>query len=151
MAEAASELEGVPDVLRQLQAAGRLEDGKALRAAVRAGAKPVVVRAQATIPQGSRMHKTYKGRLVAPGFAMRSVSAQVIVSKDKQMAAALIGVKGEAFYATLFVERGTSKMPAHPWLEPAFEGTQREQLTAVKTNLFRTLKRVVKQAARGRR
>lgn len=147
----ASELEGVADVLRQLGELAALDDGKAIRAAVSAAGKLVVVRAQANIPQGSVMHKTYKGRIVAPGFASRNVTQQVIVSKDKQMAAALIGVRGEAFYAALFVERGTSKMAAQPWLVPAFEATQSEQQKGIAASLVKTLKRIAKRAARGRK
>ena len=137
-------LEGVAQLTRQLDALGSLEDGKVLRAVVRAGMTPARKKARQLIPVGVDAHRTYKGRLVAPGFAQRSIVIVVSLSRDKQKATAILGVKAEAFYAIQFVEMGTSKMAAQPWLRPAFYGTREEQEAA----LAEALRKFVLKAAR---
>lgn len=137
-------LEGVAALTKQLDALGKLDDGKALRAAVREAAKPAVEKAKALIPEGVDAHRTYKGRLVAPGFAKRNIRAVTTLSKDKQKASAIIGVRREAFYAVQFVEIGTSKMAAEPWLRPALDSTQAQ----CEQRLADSLKTAVDKAAR---
>ena len=137
-------LEGVAQLTRQLNALQKLEDGKAIRAAVKAGMTPVYKAAQQKIPVGTVAHRTFKGRLVAPGFAKRSLQLVTTLSSDKQKATAIIGVRGEAFYAIQFVEMGTSKMAAQPWLRPAFYDTREEQESAVATSLRNTIDKITR-------
>lgn len=139
-------IEGVAALTQQLRDLGQAVTGKTLRAAVRAGGNVVKKAAQARVPVGSELHKTYKDRLVAPGFAQRSVRVVVKASKDGSQAAALIGTRREAFYAVNFLELGTSKMPARPWLRPAMESTQEEQQAAI----AKIIKRAVERAARAK-
>lgn len=140
----ASRLEGVDVLMRRLEALKRLDDGRAIRAAVTAGIKPARERAKGLIPVGVDAHRTYKGRLVAPGFAQRSIGTRTRLSKDKQKATASLGVAREAFYAVNFVEIGTAKMPARPWLRPALESTQSQAEGAIADSLRRTVKRASK-------
>lgn len=135
----ASGLDGVEVLTRQLRALGKLEDGKALRSAVREAIKPAQQMARAMAPVGQYPHFTYKGRLVAPGFTKRSVRVEVSVSRDKQAAFADLGVRKEAFYALQFVELGTSRFPAHPWLVPAFEATQTKQEQGIAKGLSKAV------------
>lgn len=138
---AANPLEGVAQLTKQLREIAKLDDGKALRSAVRAGMRPALKRAQQLIPKGENAHKTYKGRLVAPGFASRNLRVITYLSADKQKAGAVLSVRSEAFYAVQFVELGTSKRAAQPWLRPAFESTQQQQQTAIKAALVRILRK----------
>jgi HK97 gp10 family phage protein len=138
-------LDGTAALLRQLEELGKLEDGKALRSAVRAGMKPAMDRAKAMIPQGIDPHKTFKGRLVAPGFAKRSIRVVTKLSKDKQKASAALGVRAEAFYAVNFVELGTSKMAARPWLRPAFASTLQQQTEAMSASLRKSILKAAKK------
>jgi hypothetical protein len=55
-------------------------------------------------------------------------------------------VRREAFYAVQFVELGTSKMPARPWLRPA----HRRTLVAQQRAMAKSLQRSVLRAARKR-
>lgn len=142
----ASGLIGVAELTRKLEALKKLDDGKALRSAVRAGIKPAVDRAKATVPIGTVVHRTYKGRLVAPGFARRSMRVITRMSKDKQKATAVLGVRAEAFYVLQFLERGTSKIAKRPWLVPAFEGTLTQQESA----LAQSLRKSIDKAARSK-
>lgn len=138
-------LEGVGELTRQLQNLGSLDDGKALRTAVRAGMKPAYDKAKQLIPIGEVAHRTYKGRLVAPGFAQRSLKVVATLSKDRQKASAILGVSAEAFYAIQFVELGTSKMAAQPWFRPAFYGTREEQQSALADSLRKAVEKAVKK------
>lgn len=139
-----SRLEGVAQLTRQLDELTKQVKGKGLRAAVRAGIRPAATAAKANIPVGDVMHKTYKGRLVAPGFAQRSVRTVTTLSKTGEQASAVLGVRREAFYATQFVEVGTAKMPAQPWLRPAFESTQDAQQQAIADSLRKTILKAAK-------
>lgn len=122
----AAELLGAQVLSRKLDALARNVRGPILRKAANAAVKPVLDSARSLIPVNKveELHKTYKGRLVAPGFAKRSIAAKVTLSQDGRAVFARMGVKREAFYAVSFVELGTSKMAAEPWLRPAFEKNQ---------------------------
>lgn len=121
-------IEGVRELSRKLDNLSKKVRGSTLRKAANAAVKPVLEEARNRIPVNKieELHKTYKGRLVAPGFAKRSVAAKVSLSRDGRAVFARMGVRREAFYAVNFVELGTSKMPAQPWLRPAFEAKHRE-------------------------
>lgn len=140
----ASELQGAAALTRRLRELGELEKGKPLREAVRDGIKPAYNVARSRAPEGSVLHKTYKGRLVAPGFLRRSVKMVVRQSKDKKAAFAFLGVAREAFYGTLFVELGTSKMAARPWLIPAFESMTSQALEAIRSRLAKAVAKAAK-------
>lgn len=126
----AAELLGVRELSRKLDSLARNVRGPVLRKAATAATKPVLDAARGLIPVNKveELHRTYKGRLVAPGFAKRSIAAKVTLSQDGRAVFASMGVKREAFYAVSFVELGTSKMAAQPWLRPAFEKTQSQAL-----------------------
>lgn len=112
---------GFDDLAKKLQTLSSDDEiGKILRPAVRSAMNDAKKRAAGLIPQGIDPHRTYKGRLVAPGFARRSLRVISKLDKTKHKASAVLGVRAEAFYAVQFVELGTSKMPARPWLRPAF-------------------------------
>jgi HK97 gp10 family phage protein len=123
----ANELEGVAELDAKLRALGKGLSVPILRKAVRAAIKPAQAKASELIPVGTEEHRTYKGRLVTPGFAKRSLRVVTRASEDGRTVSAALGVRKEAFYAALFVELGTSKMRAQPFLRPALESTQDQQ------------------------
>jgi HK97 gp10 family phage protein len=126
----AAELIGVRELSKKLDELTLKVRGQVLRRAANAAVKPVLDAARGLIPVNKiqELHKTYKGRLVAPGFAQRSIAAKVSLSRDGRAVFARMGVRREAFYAVNFVELGTSKMAAQPWLRPAFERTRSQAL-----------------------
>lgn len=108
--------------------------------------QPVEQVAHATVPVGDRLHKTYKGRTVTPGFLSRSIRRAAFAKRGaKNEVRAVVGVAREAFYGLAFVERGTSKMPAQPWLVPAFESTQGQVLDKFKRSLKARIERAAKK------
>lgn len=144
----ATGLEGAAALDRQLAAlADPKATGKVLRSGVGSAMRTVVKKkAEALIPEGDEPHRTYKGRLVAPGFAKRSLRVKTYVSKDGQKAGAVLGVKKEAFYAVQFIELGTAYVPAKPWLVPAFESTQREALAKLIFAMQRRYRKIAAQS-----
>jgi hypothetical protein len=105
------------------------QTGKALLKGVRQGMQEPFKRAKELIPEGTEAHyvgrwKGPPGTLVHPGFARESIRVIAKADRDGQRAYALLGVRSFAYYAVQFVELGTSKMPAHPWLRPAFLGSR---------------------------
>lgn len=138
----ANPLDGVSKLTAKLRALGALEDGNVVRRAVRAGIKPIVQRAKSLIPVGTQSHKTYKGRVVSPGFARKSITSAVSLQAGRTIARGVVGTKKEAFYADQFVELGTRKMAAEPWLVPAFEQTLTQQQEAIKVSLAQDVIRI---------
>ena len=132
----ASELIGAKELSAKLDRLSAKLRGSVLRKAANNAVKPVIAAARSNLSSvvkhnpPLRLHKTYKGRLVAPGFAERNVAAKVSISRDRRAVFAKIGVRSEAFYAINFVELNTSRRHGTPWLRPAFESTQGSQLTA---------------------
>ena len=140
-----AELKGYRELSKQLQALGAAVGGKTLRSATLLATTPVMREARRRIPVGVDAHKTYKGRVVAPGFAKRSIARKAFLSRDKSTAYCIVGVKPEAYYALQFVEMGTSKQSAQPWLEPAFRATQDEQIERLGANLRKKILAAVKK------
>jgi HK97 gp10 family phage protein len=127
-----NELQGVKECAEKMSKLKLATQKNDLRAAMRAGIKPALDRARATIPVGHRAHKSEKkGALLAPGFASRHVKTSISVKFNGTDGIARLGVAPAAFYAVQFLERGTEKMAAHPWLRPAFEQTLEAQQAAL--------------------
>lgn len=140
----AEQIEGLADLNRRLLELGPAASGKALRSAVNVSMTPVLKRARANAPVGSVAHKTYRGRTVAPGFLRRSVIKRTRLSRDKQSASSVVGVRGEAFYGVQFLEFGTSKMPAKPWLRKSFY----PERSNIERGLAEKLRNNIEKAAR---
>ena len=149
------EVEGLEKLSKQLTTLGPKLGSKFLRSALMAAATPVVKSAKANVPIGNEAHMTgrgkratprYQTRLVAPGFASRSVGKRSKLSRDKRTASVSIGVKGEAYYAVSFLELGTKYIPKQPWLTKAL---QKEQFNVIR-KFSATLKKKIEQEAKKR-
>lgn len=99
-----------------------------LRDAVKVPMESVKTQATANLskvsPGAAQLHKTYTGRIVAAGFAARSVALLVRIFPKTGTARAELGVRKEAFYAISFIEMGTAFIPRFPWLLPAFQASK---------------------------
>lgn len=127
--------------LEELEGAAR---GKALRGAALSASLPTFRAAQAGIPVGKDAHRTYKGRLVAPGFARRNIRRVTRLSRGGGSVSVLIGVRREAFYAVQFLELGTSQMAKRPWLVPAYNATYRQVTQRFAEQLEKRIKKAAK-------
>ena len=144
----ANSLEGVAELTANLNALGIEMAGKQLRGTARAAMKIVHAKALATIPVGTVPHTTYKGRRVFGGFSKRNLKLITRINKRTGSVEAIIGPSREAFYATQFVELGTSKMAARPWLRPAFESSQDAVLREIGTQMRKRIDRIAKKRGR---
>lgn len=134
-----SGLKELSDQLNRLQAQTA---AKALRQSVHNATLPATRAMKLAAPVGTVAHRTYRKRLVAPGFLKRSIRAISFIRGGK--ASALIGVKREAFYGVQFVDRGTKKMSAKPWFKHVFEN----QRSAMEARLVEQLRAKILKAIR---
>jgi HK97 gp10 family phage protein len=103
-------LDGHEELNRALRAIGDRASGIVLQRAAEEGAKEIQKEAERNAPRES-------------GQLEENIVARVIPRGQKVgRARADVGPTKRAFYAA-FVERGTSRMPAQPWLRPAFEAS----------------------------
>ncbi len=146
-------IEGLKELSDQLSGLGANVGGKFLRSAAMSATLPVVKAARTGVPKGSIPHMTGRGkratkryntRLVAPGFASRSIARRSKLSRDKRTASVSIGVKGEAYYAVSFLELGTKHIPKRPWLTRALERNK----GAVISRFIQTLRKKIDQEVR---
>lgn len=135
-------LAGSADLIKKLQVLGALDNNNITRGAVRAGMNATKAIALTRIPVGHRIHKTYKGRTVAPGFGKRSLRVIVTSRTDSGNVAALLGVDPEAYYETQFLERGTSKIRATHWMSSSFYDSKDEQETGMVAYLQKRLTKI---------
>ena len=112
---------------KRLKELGVKTAAKALRAALTAAAKPVVEEAKKRVPV-----RTGKLR----DNIVKSVSAS-----GKRGAFARIGFRRKAFYGQ-FVETGTSKMPARPFLRPALDNKGKEAVDIFTVRLKKRIDKI---------
>lgn len=142
----AEQIEGVKALLRKLDKLDGPDMKRALRSSVRAAGRVVAKQAAANIPVGSEPHTTYKGVLVAPGFAKRSIKVVTTFNRQTGRLEASIGVRAQAYYAVQFVELevGKSSSRGRPWLRPAFEQTENKQLAEFNKALGKAIAKIAR-------
>lgn len=102
--------------------------GKVLQGALSAAALPIVNDAKARVPQAHKAYKLYGRGVANPGWLRERVIRKK-VKNSSNSAEVIVTVKDKwQSYFWRFIEFGTSKMPAHPFLRPAFEAKSREAL-----------------------
>lgn len=140
-------VEGVAELLRKFDTLATMGKEKALRAAVRSAGNVVAKEAAGRIPVGSRAHRTYRGNLVTPGHARRSIKVVTYVNRRTGAVGAMVGVRASAFYAVQFVEleRGKSTTRGRPWLRPAFDDTTDKQIAEFVRSFRRVINKVSKR------
>ncbi|WP_430009972.1 hypothetical protein [Methylophaga lonarensis] len=99
-------IDGMKELYDKLGELGNQLEAKALRSSAMAALTRTAREYRAAAPRGSQAHRTYKGRLVAPGFLSRSIVRRSRVDKKSGRVWALIGVRREAFYGVMFLDKG---------------------------------------------
>lgn len=144
------QVEGIAELSKKLEElASPKQQAATLRASVREPMKIVMDKALGLLskisPGKTPLHRTYLGRLVSAGFASRSVRMIVRMDKAKTMAAAVLGVRKEAFYVLQFFELGTSTIPRQPWLMPAFYQSANEVLKKMGEVMKERIERIARK------
>lgn len=99
--------------------------GKAVRRSLKAAAEPMVKAARSNAP-------------VETGALRKSIKASTSVRLARGVAQTKISYGKAQFYGQ-FVELGTSKMPARPFLRPAFDSTKGESADEFKDVLRKAI------------
>lgn len=119
-------ISGFDSLDKKLAALGNAKSvQKVIRQAVGFAMTPMVKQAQKDIPESGDSYQLKDGRIVAPGFARRSIKK--ITQKGSQgddfIARGLVGVRPSAWFATLydggFQRQGGSSEPGNNWLTDA--------------------------------
>lgn len=144
---------GLRELASKLAELGPKHQISAFRKAGKMAAEPVLNVARSRIPVSDMKkyengRKNYKGITIYPGHAKRSIAAKVWVQRTGHVMATLIGIRKSAFYAINFVELGTSKQAAQPWLRPAFDASHKQMIAIVSDVLNEYIHKVAKRRAR---
>lgn len=122
MADAEFKVEGLDDLLKKLDRLPENLEKNVLRGAIRASATPIVKDAKARVP----VLQTPDARRVA-GALRRSIHARSVQMKNGRLTGGVTAGgsdksagKKDTYYAR-FVEFGTAKMQARPFLRPAID------------------------------
>lgn len=139
-----SSLEGVAALTKQLIALQKLDDGKVLKSAVKAGINEALKKAREYVPVGTVPHRTYQGLLVAPGFAKSQLRTIATINSAKNVASGLLGVRKAAYYILQYVEFGTRFQRAQPFIRRALMDARED----AESKLRGVLQKAVDKAAR---
>lgn len=149
-------VEGLQELDKRLREFGPKIAANGLRSASLAGAKVFLNAAKETVPVRTgtlRANLVTKRRRTAQNVATYAVVVKQITLKhaDTRLNRRLrrVGRKykadGPGFYAK-FLEFGSSKMSAKPFLRPAFLSNTEQAIAAVKSGLERAVARAAKRA-----
>ncbi|UCV00295.1 HK97-gp10 family putative phage morphogenesis protein [Acidovorax radicis] len=117
---------------------------KAVRPAAQAGAQIFHDEMRARVPMSAKPHKSGK-KTYNPG-TLRKAIYQAFADKESGDGKAKYRIswnKTHAFYGR-FLEFGTSKMAAKPFLRPAFDAAQAKAVKAVQDRMNEEVKKAIK-------
>lgn len=145
---------GFEDLVKKL---GRLEaetSAKVTRNALMYATSPTVRGMKAAAPKGDDAHRTYKNRLVTPGFLSRSVKRAAKINKRTGTVTLRIGVKSEAFYGVTFLDEGIQvnsrngkpikpyKISGQRWFKQRFENDEARIIERFRERLAANIRKV---------
>ena len=125
------QVEGLKELEQKLLSFGDKLARNGLRAAVAAGARVVVKEARANVPvdTGTLKKAIYQKQIrEESGNTQQTFYVGARHGKKEQ-------AKGRDAWYFPFVEFGTEKMPARPFMRPACESTKDEAIEAIKSRL----------------
>ena len=148
-------IDGLPEVLRKLRALPQAAQDKCIKGAVAAGA--AVIRDEASLrapeysgqvgrnhsPPGTLKKAVYRFRLTAE--CTPNIERWLVSVRKGRAAQGLKAGNLDAYYAT-WVEYGTQKMSARPYMRPAFEAKKQEAVDTMASYVAAHLPQAVKEA-----
>ncbi len=121
------ELDGLDELVQLVQSLGPKAD-RAENAALRAGGK--------VLKKGIEEQIRVKG-LIDEGILLANITVSGVKSGDEGKYVD-VGPNKKAFYGK-FLEEGTSKMSAKPFIDPAVVATQRDVVKAMEAEIWKAL------------
>jgi len=118
------EVKGLKELDKALNELPLRARGSVLRGALNKAATPIAAEARRLAP---RRKDEPEDRQYGPLYRSIRKSASTPRAKNNYTAEVKVGPSKRGFYG-MFLEFGTSKMPAHPFLRPAFESQSQEAL-----------------------
>ena len=151
------EVKGLRELMRALEQLPKEIQGKPTMTALRAAAKPMREDARAKVPQDTgtvlknivvARSKVHNGKNFVWGVVLR---VKKMTRRQRQAAAAGGNpLAGDPFYWK-FLEFGTSKLPARPFLRPAFEGNKTGAVDIIKNRMAKAIEAAARKLNRGPR
>lgn len=130
-----TKIEGLEQLISKLNSLPDKLEKKVVRTAVRKGAILIRNKAREKAPTGTgTLKKSIKIRSNRAGNGV--VSFKIGPTNDKK--------KGTDIFYGRFQEFGTSKMPAHPYMRPAYDESESEVLDAVINEIKSKLNEAIK-------
>lgn len=125
-------VDGAEALARQLTEMGQKVGLATLRKAVRYAFKPVLDEVRNTSHVSEAPHKTYKGRMVAPGYMRRSFV--IITTVDKRTGSAIAGIhvkktRRDAWYYMMVAKgwtKGNARWAGSDFMTSALSGNRAE-------------------------
>lgn len=140
-----SEVQGLRELGAALKELGSDISKKIIFSATLAAAGVVKKRAQEIAPRAERAHRVGRGGpVVQPGNLVKGLATKRLKSNSAGVAQYEVRwkakKKGDPFYG-LFVEFGTAKSKAQPFMRPAFDKSKEAALQAMTTKLAARIER----------
>lgn len=137
-----SKIHGLAELTVKLKRIEASMAKKHLRSAAMYATGPTVKEMKAAAPVGTVAHRTYKGRLVAPGFLSRSMRRAVSFKHGRMTLR--IGVRREAFYGVTFLDDGTKNIAGRHWFQKRFEDNEQQIVSRFRDKLKQRIEAAAK-------
>jgi len=138
---------GIDELNKDFQRLDAAVGAKFMRSAAGYAFTPVLSSIKAQAPVSKKAHKTYKGRVVAPGFLKRSLKKVTRKSRDNSRAYAFVWAEKEAFYGFQFVVPGTKYIRGNNFAQRGFDAAESQ---AVQRFSIKLKERIDKAAEAGK-
>jgi len=142
-------IEGLKEVQKKLKSLPGNVQRRVVRGATRAGANIVKKEAQRNVPvrQDGKLKRAGKSKAKGyryPGYLKKNIGLIRNKRVPKNVFSFLVKTLKFAYYGA-FLEFGTSKMSAKPWLRPAYESKRYFAVKRIRERILKGIDREVKK------
>lgn len=136
-------IEGLAELQAELLQLPDKVGNRVLQSALTSAALPIMKNAQDRVPIAHQAYKLHWGGIANPGWLRQHIIRKKVRS-SKNSAEVIITIKDQRdAYFWRFIEFGTSKMTAQPFMRPAFEAKASEAVDRFKEVLAERIEKAV--------